>query len=145
MPPDTTASPAAPSGLLDVTLGTRDLARAVRFYDPVMATLGLRRLPDAPEGWAGWGPQQGTGLWLCMPFDGRPATPGNGTMVTFAATGAAQVRAFHAAALAHGGQDEGAPGTRSHYEPSFYVAYVRCPDGHKLAAAFTTYSPENDR
>lgn len=145
MPPDTTASPAAPSGLLDVTLGTRDLARAVRFYDPVMATIGLRRLPDAPEGWAGWGPQQGTGLWLCMPFDGRPATPGNGTMVTFAATGAAQVRAFHAAALAHGGQDEGAPGTRSRYEPSFYVAYVRCPDGHKLAAAFTTYSPENDR
>lgn len=132
-------------GLMDVTLGTRDLARAIRFYDPVMATLGLHRLSDAPAGWAGWGPPTGTGLWLCTPFDGHPATPGNGTMITFAATSAAQVRAFHAAALAHGGTDEGPPGTRDRYEPSFYVAYVRCPDGHKLAAAFTAYSPESDR
>lgn len=132
-------------GLLDVTLGTGDLARAIRFYDPVMATLGLQRLPDAPAGWAGWGPERGTGLWLCHPFDGRPATAGNGTMVTFAANSAAQVRSFHAAALAHGGTDEGAPGTRGRYDPTFYVAYVRCPDGHKLAAAFTDYTPESDR
>jgi catechol 2,3-dioxygenase-like lactoylglutathione lyase family enzyme len=132
-------------GLLDVTLGTRDLARATRIYDAVMATLGLRRLADAPAGWAGRGPPQGTGLWLCAPFDGRPATVGNGTMATFAATSAAQVRAFHAAALAHGGQDEGAPGTRDRYEPAFFVAYVRCPDGHKLAAAFTAHTPESDR
>lgn len=132
-------------GLMDVTLGTRDLARAARFYDPVMATLGLHRLPDAPEGWVGWGPATGPGLWLCLPFDGRPATPGNGTMVSFAAASAAQVRAFHAAALSHGGQDEGPPGTRDRYDPAFYVAYVRCPDGHKLAAAFTAYRPEDDR
>jgi catechol 2,3-dioxygenase-like lactoylglutathione lyase family enzyme len=129
-------------GLMDVTLGTADLDRAIRFYDPVMAVLGLARLPDAPPGWAGWGPPDGPGLWLCAPFDGRPATAGNGSMVTFRATGAAQVRAFHAAALAHGGTDEGPPGTRPAYDPGFYVAYVRDPDGHKLACADPDHDPK---
>jgi len=96
-------------GLMDVTLGTDDRARAIRFYDAVMATVGLARLPDAPKGWAGWGAAHGTGLWLCQPFNGQPASAGNGTMVTLRATSAAMVRAFHAAALAHGGTNEGPP------------------------------------
>lgn len=63
-------------------------------------------------------------------------------MVTFAAHSAEAVRAFHSAALANGGIDEGAPGTRAYYAPTFYVAYVRDPDGNKLAAAFYNYAAE---
>jgi len=67
-------------------------------------------------------------LWLCRPFDGEPATVGNGTMVALAAKSWRQVDAFHAAALSQGGTSEGAPGLRPHYQPDFYAAYVRDPD-----------------
>ena len=132
--------------LLYLTLGTSDLDRGVAFYDPVMAVLGHHRI-DAAEGWAGWGQDYDTGisLWLCPPFDGQRATVGNGTMAAFQATSAAQVRAWHAAGLAHGGTDEGAPGLRDDYGPAFYVAYLRDPDGHKIACAFHRYSPESDK
>jgi catechol 2,3-dioxygenase-like lactoylglutathione lyase family enzyme len=132
--------------LYDITLGTNDLPRAIRFYQAVMAVLGQQRLPDEAEGWAGWapGPAQGVALWLCPPFDGAPATVGNGTMVTLRATSAAQVRAFHAAGLAHGGTDAGPPGLRAAYRPDFYVAYLRDPDGHKLACVFPHYSGDPD-
>lgn len=131
-------------GIMDITLGTNDLSRSIRFYDATLTVIGLSRLPDAPQGWAGWGTAKGTGLWLCQPFNRQPASQGNGTMVTFRGTSAAQVRAFHAAALAHGGTDDGPPGTRPAYEPDFYVAYVRDPNGHKLACAHLTYDPKED-
>ncbi|MHB1692088.1 MAG: VOC family protein, partial [Thiomonas sp.] len=88
---------------------------------------------------AGWGTylddgRQELALWLCQPFNGQPASAGNGTMVALAARTRAQVDAFHAAALAQGGTNEGAPGLRPHYGPDFYAAYVRDPDGNKLAA-----------
>lgn len=143
MTPDATG----PAALLhDVMLGTNDLPRAVAFWGPVMALFGQPALTGLGPGWAGWGRPLGSGfaLLLCPPFDGRPATAGNGTMLTFAARDAAQVRAFHAAALAHGGADEGGPGTRPHYAPTFYVAYVRCPDGHKIACAYPAYDPASD-
>jgi hypothetical protein len=60
----------------------------------------------------------------------------------FFARNASGVRDFHAAALAHGGSDEGAPGTRPYYDPTFYVAYVRDSDGNKLACAFLDYRQE---
>lgn len=134
----------AVSDVMEFILGSNDLARSARFYDPVMAVLGLSRLPDAPRNWVGWGPENGMGLWLCKPFDGAPASRGNGTMVSFRAASAAQVRAFHAAALAHGGADDGPPGTRPAYSADFYVAYVRDPDGHKLACACWSYDPSED-
>lgn len=140
-----TQTPTPICGLADVSLGTNDLARATRFYDAIAAVLGLGRLPDAPKGWAGWGREGGTGLWLCVPFNGRPASVGNGSMVTFAAASAHQVRDFHRTALAHGATDEGPPGTRPDYAPSFYVAYVRDPDGHKLACAFWFHDPAEDK
>ncbi len=126
-----------------VCLGTNDLPRAVAFYDPVMAALGQQRCATASEpeldGWIGWGTYVDEGrievaLWLCEPFNGQPASVGNGTMVAFAAKSWEQVRAFHSEALAHGGTSEGEPGLRLHYGPDFYAAYVRDPDGHKLAA-----------
>lgn len=126
-----------------VCLGTNDGARAARFYDAVLGTLGHRRCEVSPEwqaqGWHGWGTYERNGacelaLWLCPPFDGRAASAGSGTMIAFSASSWKQVEAFHAAALAHGGTSEGAPGLRLQYDPDFYAAYVRDPDGNKLAA-----------
>jgi hypothetical protein len=63
-------------------------------------------------------------------------------MVTLFARNEKEVQDFYSVALAHGGTDEGRPGTRPYYEPSFYVSYVRDPDGNKLACAFTKHSPQ---
>jgi catechol 2,3-dioxygenase-like lactoylglutathione lyase family enzyme len=124
--------------LLYLTIGTNDLAAATRFYDPVMATLGLHRQRTEPDeiGFATLGDTR-CRLWITQPYDGKPATVGNGSMPAFDAASRAAVDAFHAAALAAGGTDEGAPGLRP-YGPSFYAAYVRDPDGNKLSAVCET-------
>jgi catechol 2,3-dioxygenase-like lactoylglutathione lyase family enzyme len=131
--------------VLYVTVGTADLARAERFYDAVFAVLGYGRSPgaDAAAGWAGWGPSydDGVSFWVCSPFDGRAPAPGNGAMTAFRAASEAEVDGFHAAAIANGGSSEGGPGTRPYYEPSFYVAYVRDPDGNKLACVYHRHIP----
>jgi catechol 2,3-dioxygenase-like lactoylglutathione lyase family enzyme len=127
--------------ILYATLGTSDHARAIRFYDAVLATLSIARAPDWTEGWAGWGGsyEEGPSLWISAPFDGKAPAPGNGTMLAFAGKNEKQVQDFHATALANGGSDEGAPGVRPDYGPNFYVAYVRDPDGNKLACVFHRY------
>ena len=132
------------SGVLTyVCLGTNDLERSCRFYDAVLGKLGLSRwdVSGEPnwEGWAGWGIYEDEGrrqdaLWVCQPFDKGQASVGNGTMVAFHAASWRQVDAFFAAAIANGGQAEGEPGLRLQYNPDFYAAYVRDPDGNKLAA-----------
>ncbi|WP_284163659.1 VOC family protein [Frigidibacter sp. SD6-1] len=119
---------------LYITLGTNDLARARRFYDAVMPTLGLIRRADEPtEVGYGAADDSRTRLWITEPFDGKPATVGNGSMPAFEAESRAAVDAFHKAALDQGGTDEGAPGLRP-FGASFYAAYVRDPDGNKLSA-----------
>lgn len=126
-----------------ICLGTNDLDRSCRFYDAVLATLGLTRCDTSGEAdwdsWVGWGTYENGGqtelaLWACKPFNGEPATAGNGTMVALRAASWKQVDHFHAQALAHGGVSEGSPGLRLQYNPDFYAAYVRDPDGNKLAA-----------
>lgn len=115
------------------TLGTNDLVRAKRFYDSALAPLGITCLEDGASDIA-YGPAGGTSqLWIVTPYDGRPASVGNGSMPAFAAQNRAAVDAFHAAGLAAGGSDEGAPGLRR-YGPNFYAAYLRDPDGNKLSA-----------
>jgi catechol 2,3-dioxygenase-like lactoylglutathione lyase family enzyme len=120
--------------ILYITIGTNDLARATRFYEPVMATLGLdlaRREADE-IGFMEPGDTR-CRFWVTQPYDKAPATVGNGSMPAFVAATRGAVDAFHKAALAHGGTDEGAPGLRP-YGASFYAAYVRDPDGNKLSA-----------
>lgn len=119
---------------LYITLGTNDLARAQGFYDATMPTLGLilRGKDDSEIGY-GLASDSRTRLWITQPYDGKPANHGNGSMIAFDAPTRAAVDAFYAAALAHGGTDEGAPGLRP-YGPSFYACYVRDPDGNKLSA-----------
>jgi len=126
-----------------VYFGTNDLDRAVRFYDSILAPIGMPRCVTGDAEWdrvaAGWGLYEDGGMrelgfWVGKPFDGQPATTGNGTMVAFRARSWSEVDEFHAAALANGGRCDGAPGLRLHYGPEFYAAYVRDPDGNKLAA-----------
>jgi len=126
-----------------VYFGTNNLEQATLFYDATLKPLGMQRCVTGDPDWdrisAGWGTYEDDGarelaFWIGKPFDERPATVGNGSMVAFKASSWKKVADFHAAALAHGGSCEGAPGLRLHYGPDFYAAYVRDLDGNKLAA-----------
>jgi catechol 2,3-dioxygenase-like lactoylglutathione lyase family enzyme len=138
-----------------VCLGSNDLERSARFYDATLGALGHRRCDTSGEndtswtGWIGWGLYAQAGaiqdaLWVCKPFDGQPATVSNGGMVALRANSWRDVDAFHAAALAHGGTSEGAPGLRPQYNPDFYAAYVRDPDGNKLAVVCRGFTAPPD-
>lgn len=116
-----------------VTLGTNDWVRAKPFWQAVMAALKQPVLFEY-EGGMAYGEPVGPKTFIGSPFDGQPATNGNGTHVAFLAGDRAVVDAFHAAALANGGTDEGAPGLRPRYHAHYYGAYVRDPDGNKLQA-----------
>ncbi|MGB3148718.1 MAG: VOC family protein [Paracoccaceae bacterium] len=117
-----------------VTLGTLDITRAGHFYDATLAALGLQRCHSDTNELGYAAPEDvKCRLWVVTPFDDRPASAGNGTMVALAAPSRAAVDRFHAAAMANGGRDEGAPGLRP-YGANFYACYVRDPDGNKLSA-----------
>jgi catechol 2,3-dioxygenase-like lactoylglutathione lyase family enzyme len=114
-----------------VTVGTNDIARAARFYDAIAAELGVGRMMEFPT-FIAWGkPGGAAGIAATKPFDGNPATVGNGVMVAFEARDRAQVDRLHALALANGGTCDGPPGERSE---TFYAGYFRDPDGNKLNA-----------
>ena len=114
-----------------VTLGSNDLPRAARFYDAIADELGVSRFMEGDTHIA-WGVDGGgAGIAVTKPFDGKPASFGNGVMVALDAKDPAQVDRIHAIALANGGSDEGAPGVRG---GGFYAAYFRDPDGNKLNA-----------
>ncbi len=126
------------SPFLYITLGTNDLVRSRRFYDPVLETLGLV-CSVADDNEIGYGPvdvkpgERARCFYLTKPYLKYPATWGNGTLIAFAASSRKQVDTFHAAAIAHGGTDDGLPGLRL-YHANFYSCYVRDPDGNKLSA-----------
>ncbi|AKH43109.1 catechol 2,3-dioxygenase-like lactoylglutathione lyase family enzyme [Altererythrobacter atlanticus] len=122
-----------------VTLGTSDLERAARFYDAIAAEMGVGRMMEEPGVYIAWGALDGgAGIAATKPFDGQPASVGNGTMVALEARDEEQVARLHRIALDHGGSDEGAPGPRGEM---FYAAYFRDPDGNKLNAFVMTGAP----
>jgi len=113
------------------TLGTNDLPRAAAFYDELFAVIGVKRMMDFGRGYA-WGTgMDKPGFGVMLPFDGQPATVGNGVMIALVVDSQDKVKALHAKALALGGKDEGAPGARGE---GFYAAYFRDLDGNKLNA-----------
>jgi catechol 2,3-dioxygenase-like lactoylglutathione lyase family enzyme len=122
-----------------LTLIVSDYARSKAFYDKALAPLGISRIMDfgescgfgrdgKPEFWMGVGPAA-----FHKPEHLRVITP---THVAFAARDRAEVDGFHAAALAAGAKDFGAPGLRTHYHPNYYGAFVLDPDGHDIEAVF---------
>ena len=112
-----------------VTLGTNDLPRAAAFYDALLAEIGGRRVLDLGRGIA-WGvAQDKPSLAIMLPFDGSPATVGNGVMAALSVDSRDQVDRVHAKALQLGGKDEGAVGLRGE---GFYTGYFRDLDGNKL-------------
>jgi predicted lactoylglutathione lyase len=112
------------------TFGTNDITRAKTFYGAIAEVLGAGLVWEIPESVV-WSNPNGAAFDITKPFDGNPATVGNGAMVALECTGPAQVDAVHKTALALGGSDEGAPGQRW---PGFYAGYFRDPDGNKLNA-----------
>jgi len=123
-----------PSIVSHISIGTNDFDRALSFYDKVMPALGAQRVMEHP-GAVAYGKQYPE-FWVQTPIDGYPASVGNGTHIGFVAASKQAVHAFHEAALAAGGQDNGAPGPRPHYGEPYYGCFVRDPDGHKIEAAF---------
>lgn len=116
-----------------VTIGAVDVEKAMPFYDAVLGAIGYER-QFFDGGWAGYGLKgQDATTFICPPFDGQAARGGNGVMIAFKGESKEAVQAAHAAALAQGGVDEGAPGPRPADSTSFYGAYMRDPTGNKIA------------
>ena len=118
-----------------VSVGVSDVERAAKFYDPVLKALGYRRLMEFLPYAIGYG-ERGGGpeFWIGLPHNQQAPTSGNGTHVGFQARNKAQVNAFHAAALAQGGSNNGEPGPRPDYGPAYYGAFVYDLDGNKVEA-----------
>jgi catechol 2,3-dioxygenase-like lactoylglutathione lyase family enzyme len=129
--------------LLDhVSISVPDLGRARPFYDAIMSALGCDKVYDRADA-LGYGVRCRAG----NPDDTYLAVYGSNVANTdrrrhwsFKAASRAQVRAFHEAALAHGGSSDGAPGLRAHYHASYYGAFVDDPFGNRLEAV--CHAPE---
>ena len=122
-----------------ITLMVSDYARSKIFYEKALAPLGITCLMEFGQA-AGFGKDGKPDFWLGTgptafqkPEHLRVITPAH---VAFSAASREEVEAFHAAALAAGGKDFGAPGVRAHYHPRYYGAFVLDPDGHDIEAVF---------
>ena len=113
-----------------VTLGTNQFDKAAKFYDSLLAEIGAKRSMENDH-FIVWStsPTQ-PALSIIKPFDGKPATVGNGVMVALIVDSPAKVNALHKKALELGGKDEGAAGPRG--DGGFYAGYFRDLDGNKL-------------
>jgi catechol 2,3-dioxygenase-like lactoylglutathione lyase family enzyme len=120
-----------------IMIGTNDLARARGFYDAVFPAFGGQLDVDYSPIAFCYRFRNDTAVWVAGPNNQQPAVPGNGSMPGFRCADPAEVDAAHAAALAHGGSNEGDPGPRPLYGPDFYGAYVRDPDGNKMSLICT--------
>lgn len=112
-----------------VTLGTNDMPRAAKFYDALLGELGAKRFMEF-ETFIAWatGPNS-PAVSVIKPYDGKPATVGNGVMVALAVNSPEKVRQIYDKAISLGAKDEGPPGPRS---DQFYAGYFRDLDGNKL-------------
>jgi catechol 2,3-dioxygenase-like lactoylglutathione lyase family enzyme len=114
-----------------VMMGAHDLDASVAFYDAALGALGIKNLGPFGNGWILYGRDKPAFI-VARPGNGNEPTS-NGMTVGFAASTPAEVEAFHAAGLAAGGTDEGAPGPRGHL-PGAFAAYLRDPAGNKVCS-----------
>lgn len=113
-----------------VTLGTNDLNRAIAFYDELLALIGAQRFMGEEGRFQAWAVDPGQpAISVTAPWDGKPATIGNGTMVALAVNSKEKVDEVYHKAIELGGHDEGASGPRGE---GFYAGYFRDLDGNKL-------------
>lgn len=112
------------------TIGTNDLKRAAAFYDVLLAELGGKRFMEEDTFIAWSASSDQAGLGVTKPYDGNPATVGNGVMIALAVDSTKKVDKVYAKALELGGTDEGRAGPRG--DTGFYAAYFRDLDGNKL-------------
>lgn len=115
-----------------ISIGVRDVAASGRFYDAALGALGYRRLSDSADS-VGYGDTAAV-YWIGASKSPVPPDPESGLHICFAASSRAAVDEFHAAALTAGGRDNGKPGIRSVYGPSYYAAFVVDPDGYRIEA-----------
>ena len=119
-----------------VMVGTNDLEKSSKFYDLILAHLGMKRV-TITERYIGYGLNEDDGVkfYITKPHNKENATAGNGTMVALAAETKDAVDKFHKTAIENGAVDEGAPGVRS---DGNYYGYIRDFDGNKITARFVT-------
>ena len=116
-----------------VILGTNDLPRARSFYDSLLAEMGVTRMMEFGDRGSAWAAAMDKPMLCIMtPYDGQPATVGNGVMAGIAVGSRDEVDRMHSKALELGGTDEGPPGLRPAGGEGFYAAYFRDLDGNKL-------------
>lgn len=115
-----------------ISIGVADIVRAKRFYDAALAPLGYTCLSE-DAGSLGYG-RESVALWIGAAEHPVPPDCKSNLHFCFTAPSRAGVEAFHAAAVAAGGQDNGRPGVRDAYAPTYYAAFVTDPDGYRLEA-----------
>jgi catechol 2,3-dioxygenase-like lactoylglutathione lyase family enzyme len=115
-----------------ISIGVRDIARSKRFYDAALRPLGYSCLNETP-GSLGYG-LHAVALWIAASGRPVPADDKSGLHFCFDAPTRKSVDAFHAAGLRSGGRDNGKPGLRADYGPSYYAAFIVDPDGYRLEA-----------
>jgi catechol 2,3-dioxygenase-like lactoylglutathione lyase family enzyme len=115
-----------------VSIGVRDIAKAKAFYDAALQPLGYRCLYPSDSS-LGYGKDAAL-FWLLASESPVPADPKSGLHFCFSAPTRESVVAFHRAALAMGGRDNGEPGLREDYGPNYFAAFVVDPDGYRLEA-----------
>lgn len=115
-----------------LSFGVLDLDRAAAFYDAVLAPLGYVRVFEDDTA-IGYGYEGGDDK-LSLKLVEKVSIPSEGFHLAFAASSPAQVSAFHAAALKHGGRCNGAPGLRPDYGDHYCAAFVFDPDGYRIEA-----------
>ena len=123
-----------------VSVGVSELERSARFYEAVLATLGLTKLVTRPAtiGFGKTYPE----FWINFRDGMAPVAPASGTHICLRAKSSGDVDAFHAAALAAGGRSDGAPGLRPHDRVKYYAAFIIDPDGNRIEAV--TFPRDDD-
>ena len=122
-----------------ISFGVADIQRSAAFYDAVLGALGYMRVwqdlePGDPDQAVGYGLPGGGDKFTIKLRAKSARSPGAGFHLAFGASSRPAVSQFHQSALVHGGLDNGAPGLRAHYGPTYFAAFVIDPDGHRIEA-----------